>query len=251
MGKLDGKVVLITGGASGIGLATAHLFAQEGARVVTADYNESGALDAARALKLKGADALGLHVNVADSASVQAMVAATLQTYGALHVLINSAGIGEPPAAIHEKDEADWLRVLAVNTTGTFLCMKHSIPHMLQQKYGVILNMASIGGLVGFPNNAAYAASKGAVIQLTRTAAIEYARQGIRINAIAPGWIKTPMVDAFTETNVPIDRLTRSVPIGRLGTPEEVAALLLFLATDDAAFMLGAIVVIDGGITVV
>ncbi len=250
MSKLDQKVVLITGGASGIGLAAARLFAREGARVVVADYNEAGAQAAVQTLKSEGADALALHVNVADSASVQAMIAATVQAYGTLHILINSAGTGEPPHPIHEKDEHDWNRVLAVNATGTFLCMKYALPHMLEQKYGVIVNMASIGGLLGFPNNAAYAASKGAVIQLTRAAALEYARQGIRVNAVAPGWIDTPMVKSFTQTNVPADRLARSVPIGRFGTPDEVAALLLFLTNDETAFMLGATVVIDGGISI-
>ncbi len=248
MGKLDNKVALITGGASGIGLAAARLFAAEGAHVVIADYNQAGAEAAAESLKDHGVRAL--HVNVAESESVQRMIVDTVTAFGTVNILINSAGTGEQPGPIHEKDEHDWARVLAVNVTGTFLCMKYALPHMLTNSSGVILNMASIGGLLGFPNSAAYAASKGAVIQLTRAAALEYARRGIRVNAIAPGWIETPMVEAYTQSGISIDRLTRSVPLGRLGKPEEVAALLLFLAGDDAGFLLGSTVVIDGGISI-
>jgi NAD(P)-dependent dehydrogenase (short-subunit alcohol dehydrogenase family) len=248
MGKLDGKVALITGGASGIGLATARSFATEGAHVVIADYNQTGAEAAAESLKAYGARAL--RVNVADGESVQQMIADTVAAFGTVHILINSAGTGELPGPIHEKDEHDWARVLAVNVTGTFLCMKYALPHMLSNGHGVILNLASIGGILGFPNSAAYAASKGAVIQLTRAAALEYARQGIRVNAIAPGWVETPMVDAYTQSGIPIDRLMRGIPLGRLGKPEEIAALLLFLAGDEAGFLLGSTVVIDGGISI-
>ncbi len=251
MAKLAQRVALITGGASGIGLETAHVYAREGARLVLADYNATGLQDAVQTLKANGAEATAVPVNVADSESVQAMIDATMQAYGALDILINSAGTGESkPAPIHEKDERDWSRVMAVNATGPFLCMKYAIPHMLAAKRGVIINLASIGGLLGFPGNAAYAASKGAIIQLTRAAALEYARFGIRVNCIAPGWIKTPMVDAFTQMGVSEDRLVRGVPLGRLGTVEEVAALLLFLASDDAPFLLGSTVVIDGGISI-
>jgi NAD(P)-dependent dehydrogenase (short-subunit alcohol dehydrogenase family) len=248
--KLADRVAIVTGGASGIGRAIAERFAQDGARVVIADYNAQGAEEAADSLKTVGYGALAVQTNVADSKSVQAMIDATMQAFGRLDILVNSAGTGENPGPVHEKDEDDWQRVMAVNATGTFLCMKYVIPHMLARQSGVIINVASVAGVIGFAHNAAYAASKGAVIQLTRAAALEYARYGIRVNAIAPGWVQTPMVDRFVDSGVPADRLIRSMPIGRLGTAEEIAALVAFLASDESSLLIGSTVVIDGGLTI-
>jgi NAD(P)-dependent dehydrogenase (short-subunit alcohol dehydrogenase family) len=250
MAKLAERVALITGGASGIGRAIVEKFAQEGASVVIADMNSEGAQAFAQELQEAGSAAIAVTINVADSHSVQAMIAATIDTYGQIDILVNNAGTGEPPCPIHEKDERDWARVMAVNATGPFLCCKYAIPHMLQRQRGVIINMASVGGVIGFPGNAAYAASKGALIQLTRAAALEYARQGIRVNAIAPGWVQTPMVESFTQMGIPMERLVRSLPIGRLGTPDEIASLALFLASDDSSFLLGSTVIVDGGLTI-
>lgn len=250
MARLIDRVALITGGASGIGHAIADKFANEGARIVIADYNEAGAQEAVQTLKKTGAEALALGVNVADSVSVQAMVDTILQTYGQIDILVNNAGTGELPLPIHKKDEKDWTRVLAVNATGPFLCMKYVIPDMLKRKKGVIINLASIAGVIGFPGNAAYAASKGALLQLTRAAALEYAREGIRVNAIAPGWIKTPMVESFIQAGISEERLIRSMPIGRLGTPDEVADLAVFLASDESSLLVGSTVIIDGGLTI-
>ncbi len=245
MGQLDGKVAIVTGAGSGIGKAAAKLFAAEGAKVVCADV--SGA-EAATAMEIGPAQAAAMTVDVAKAADVRGMMERTKALYGRLDVLFNNAGIEGKPAPTTEYDEEDFDRVLAVNARGVFLGMKYGIPLMLETGGGSVINTASVAGLVGFPGLVAYTASKGAVIQMTKTAALEYATAGIRVNAICPGVIWTPMVERFAGGSEEAQaQLTAAEPVGRMGRPEEVAALALFLASDASSFVTGAALPVDGG----
>ena len=245
MGRLDGKVAIVTGAGSGIGKAAAKLFAAEGARVVCADV--TGA-EAATAMEIGAAQAAAMTVDVSKAADVREMMERTKALYGRLDVLFNNAGIEGTPAPTPDYAEEEFHRVMHVNAFGVFLGMKYGIPLMLETGGGSIINTASIAGLVGFPGLVAYTASKGAVIQMTKTAALEFAAQGIRVNAICPGVIRTPMVERFTAGQPDAEaQLTMAEPVGRMGTPEEVAALALFLASDESSFVTGAALPVDGG----
>jgi NAD(P)-dependent dehydrogenase (short-subunit alcohol dehydrogenase family) len=247
MGKLDGKVAVVTGAASGIGRATALLFAAEGAKVVVADWQEAGE-EAATEARSNGGEATFLKVDVSKAEDVERMVAAAVDRYGRLDVLFNNAGVeGEQaPTAACSLENFD--RVIAINLRGVFLGMKYGIPAMLVNGGGSIINNASVAGLVGFANVPAYCASKGGVVQITKAAALEYARQGIRVNVICPGVILTPMVERFTSLAEEARAALESIePVGRFGTAEEVAKLVLFLASDDSAFCTGAPFLVDGG----
>jgi 2-keto-3-deoxy-L-fuconate dehydrogenase len=246
-GKLSGRVALITGAGSGIGEATALLFAREGASICAVDVNESGATATARAI----GDALAVTANVSVSDEVHAAVSRCLDRFGRIDVLVNCAGVGSTQTLADTPEEV-WDRVFAVNTRGTFLTCKYVLPHMLSSG-GCIVNIASVAGMVGIRNRAAYCASKGAVISLTQSIAVDFVGQGIRCNCICPGTVDSPWVgrllDAAEDPVAERAALIARQPMGRLGLPEEIAAAALYLASDDAAFMTGSQLVIDGGLT--
>jgi NAD(P)-dependent dehydrogenase (short-subunit alcohol dehydrogenase family) len=247
--KLAGKVVIVTGAASGIGEATAMLFADEGASVIVADVDELRGQQVAGAIRRRGARALFARADVSNPDDVQAMVRVAIETYGRLDVIFNNAGIeGEMNKPTADCSLDNWHRVIEVNLTGVFLGMKYAIPEMLKNGGGSIINNASVAGLVGFAGSPAYCASKGGVVQLTKCAALEYAKQGIRVNAICPGVIWTPMVQRATGGSAETEEAFKALePVGRFGTAEEIARMALFLACDDSAFCTGAPFIVDGG----
>ncbi len=254
MTRLDGKVAIVTGGGSGLGRAITLRYVSEGAQVIAADINEAGAQETARLAEEAGAQPGQVVARALDVTSEQATAATvewTVAQFGKLDVMVANAGIGTF-APIAKLDLADWQRVLDVNLTGVFLCAKYAFRAM-QSAGGVILATASVAGMEGTPNLGAYGPSKAAVIQLVKTLALEGARYNIRANALCPVWSETPLVDALvagsSDPQRGRERLSRSIPLGRLGQPEDVAAVAAFLATDDAAFLSGIAVPIDGGHT--
>lgn len=251
---LAGQVALVTGAAAGIGLATARALAGCGAKVMLADLPGSDGPAQAQRLLAEGAQAEFVPVDVADPASVQAMVQATRARFGRLDIAINNAGISGADGSGVRRATADvlpetWRRVLSVNLDGVFHCMQAQIPMMLESGGGAIVNISSILGSVGFAHSAAYTASKHAVVGLTRVAALEYSARGIRVNAIGPGFIETAMTAPIRSQDASRDMLIASHPIGRLGQPEEIAHLALFLSSPAASFITGAYYVDDGGYT--
>lgn len=250
----SGRVALVTGAAAGIGLATAQAFAASGARVMIADLPGDAGETAARTLRATGADVRFVAVDVADPVSVSDMVQATLSAFGRLDCAINNAGISgsRGPNSRRETTELDldtWRQVIAVNLDGVFHCLRAEIPAMLATGGGAIVNMASILGGVGFAGASAYTASKHGVVGLTRVAALEYSKRGVRVNAIGPGFIETAMTAPIRSTDEGVAMLTEQHPIGRLGKPEEIAGLALFLCSDAASFITGAYYLDDGGYT--
>ncbi len=246
------RVVLITGGASGIGLASARAFAECGAMLAIADLPSSDGVAVVRSLRESGARAMFVEVDVADPQSATDMVAETVAEYGRLDCAINNAGIsggGGVRKAIAEYDLENWRRVLSINLDGVFHCLRAEIPAMLAHGGGSIVNMASILGGVGFAHSSAYTASKHGVVGLTRVAALEYADRNIRVNAIGPGFIETPMTAPIRSSDDMRAFITAQHPIGRLGRPEEIASLVLFLCSDGASFINGAYYLDDGGYT--
>lgn len=249
-GRLEGKVAVITGAASGIGAAAARLFAREGAKVVIADVLEDQGRQTAASIKGAGGEATFVKCDVTKAGDVQAALETAVQTYGRLDVVYNNAGIEGPQADTANYSEADFDRVIAVNLKGVFLGIKYAVPILLRYGGGSIINTVSVAGLVGFLGLSAYNASKGGVIQLTRTAALEYAKQGIRVNAIAPGVIDTPMVQRLLSTQPEAyNAFVAMEPVGRFAKPEEVAQVALFLASDESSFVTGAVYTVDGGLT--
>jgi NAD(P)-dependent dehydrogenase (short-subunit alcohol dehydrogenase family) len=246
------RVALVTGAGSGIGRASALAFARAGACVTVSDINQSAAEQTVTQIREAGGDAHALKVDVCSESEVEQLVAATLDRFGRLDYAHNNAGIGAPPAPLHEADRAAFERVLAVNLLGVWLCLKHEARYMLQHGGGAIVNTASLAGLIGFPMNVAYSASKHAVIGITRTAALEYAQSNIRVNAVCPAFVHTPMVDSLVAFGGPqwsLERLARMQPMGRLGTPEEVAEAVVWLCSDAASFITGHALPLDGGTT--
>jgi len=249
--RLSGKVSLITGGASGIGRGTALAFAREGATVVVADRDETGALETVALIKALECSASYISVDVSEPESVKSMMDELIDRYGHLDCAFNNAGIAGPMGqVIHDYPLYAWDQVFNINIRGVMLCMQHEIRQMLLQGSGTIVNTASIWGMVGAFGSSAYVASKHAVVGLTKAAGIEYAAQGIRVNAVSPGTIRTPMlnpaIDAFDdfETNI-----TAAHPIGRIGEPGEVAEAVIWLSTDASSFVVGQNIPVDGGFT--
>jgi NAD(P)-dependent dehydrogenase (short-subunit alcohol dehydrogenase family) len=246
-GRLRGRVAIVTGGGSGIGRASAIRFAAEGAHVIVSDVDDAGGAETVASITSAGASAAYVHADVSREQDVAAMVRAARSTYERLDVLFNNAGIEGETGILAESSLENWHRVLAINLTGVYLGCRYAIPEMLRSGGGSIINNASVAGIVGFPAISAYCASKGGVVQLTKAAALEYATQGIRVNCLCPGVIDTPMVRRASTTLQTVEAMTQMEPIARLGRPEEVAALALFLASDDASFLTGAIIPVDGG----
>ncbi|MDJ1137962.1 SDR family NAD(P)-dependent oxidoreductase [Streptomyces iconiensis] len=242
--EFEGKAALVTGAASGIGLAVARRLAHSGAAVVVADYDADGAQLAAGELETAGGRAEPLVMDVTDPDSVRQAVRFTTDTYGSLDLAVNNAGVGGPSLPTGEYDIAAWDRVIATNLSGVFYCLRHELPVMAQAGSGAIVNMSSILGTNGFAGAPAYVAAKHAIVGLTKTAALEYADKGVRVNAVGPGFIDTPLL---RETDNPMrDRLISLHPQGRLGTSEEVAELTAFLLSDRASFVQGSYHLVDG-----
>ncbi|GIO64665.1 MULTISPECIES: SDR family NAD(P)-dependent oxidoreductase [Paenibacillus] len=244
--KLSGKVAIITGGASGIGQATARLFAQEGAKVVVADRSEAGQ-EVSDHLKEKGYNSIYVRVDVTKEEEVQSLVERTVKEYGKLDIMFANAGVAnDEPADQLSLDK--WQRTIDVNLTGVFLSDKHAVVQMLRQGTGgAIINSASIHGHAAKAGVTAYGSAKGGVVLLTQTLGIEYAKHGIRVNAVCPGYIDTPLLKALPPEAK--QQLVELHPIGRLGTAEEVAKSVLFLASDDSSFVIGTSLMVDGGYT--
>lgn len=240
------KVAIVTGGGSGIGESTSKLFAQEGAKVIIADIDETNGQRVVQEITKDGGIA---HFVKADSSSPsdnESLVQATISKYGKLDIAVNNAGVGGPAAPVGEYDIEAWNKVISINLSGVFYGMRYQIPALLQNGGGSIINVASILGQVGFAMSPAYVAAKHGVVGLTKNGAIEYAKQGIRVNAVGPGFIETPLLSKNLDAQT-MEFLKTLHPIGRLGKPEEVAELILWLASDKASFITGSYYPIDGG----
>jgi NAD(P)-dependent dehydrogenase (short-subunit alcohol dehydrogenase family) len=246
----QGQVALVTGASSGMGLATAQAFAQAGAAVVLADINENTLRAATDDLTAAGHQAIGVTCDVSDEDQVAAMVERTVGQFGRLDVAFNNAGIQAPPTDAADEPAELFDRVNAINLRGVWACMKHELRQMRDQRSGAIVNNSSLGGLVGLPGRGAYHASKHGVIGLTKSAALQYAPRGIRINAICPGTIETPMVaDMIANGELDLDEAMANQPIARLGRADEMAAAVLWLCSPGASFVLGVALPVDGGYT--
>ena len=247
-GRVNGKVALVTGGGSGIGRATALTFTREGAKVVVADVVIAGGEETVQLIKAAGGEAVFVKTDVAHAAAVEAMVKKAVDTYGRLDCAFNNAGIEGVIQPTAEYGEEHWDRVLAINLKGVWLCMKYEIPPMLKQGSGAIVNTASVAGLVGLPGFSAYVAAKHGVNGLTKTAALEYAKAGIRVNAVCPGAIRTPMFERGVRDNPGLEEQVRAMePIGRMATPEEVGEAVVWLCSEAASFVTGLPMAVDGG----
>jgi NAD(P)-dependent dehydrogenase (short-subunit alcohol dehydrogenase family) len=246
--QFNGKVAIVTGGASGIGLACSETFARGGASVVVADINEEIGNRAVASIKGNGGQAIFTRTDVGRPEDVRAMVEAAISNFGRLDIAVNNAGIGGEAAPTGDYSIEGWLKVININLNSVFYCMRYQIPRMLETGGGAIVNMASILGSVGFANSSAYVAAKHGIVGLTKNAAIEYAKQGIRVNSVGPGFIMTPLIESA------LDEATQGVisamhPIGRMGESQEVADLVAFLCSDAASFMTGGYYLVDGGYT--
>jgi NAD(P)-dependent dehydrogenase (short-subunit alcohol dehydrogenase family) len=248
-GRFAGRSILVTGSGSGIGRAAASLFAAEGGRVVVVDQDESEAQATANSIRQNGGEALAIGADVSREADCRGMVERALAAHGRLDVAFNNAGIGASGFAVADEEEVAWSRLIDVNLKGIFLAMKYEIPAMVGAGGGAIVNTASVAGLVGERGIGAYSASKHGVVGLTRTAALDYIGQGVRINAVCPGATRTRMLaNWFQDPKVEAFILSRH-PIGRIAEPEEIARAVLFLASDDASFIVGQALAVDGGLT--
>jgi len=248
--EFEGQVALVTGASSGMGLATARAFAAQGASVALADINDDALRAATDELTAAGHHVLGVVCDVSDEDQVAALVERTVASFGRLDTAFNNAGIMIPPSDAADEPADNFDRVNAINLRGVWACMKHELRQMREQGSGAIVNCSSLGGLVGLPGRASYHASKHGVLGLTKSAALEYAPRGIRINAVCPGTIDTPMVaDMLAKDELDMAEAVRNQPIGRLGTADEIAAAVLWLCSPAASFIVGVALPVDGGYT--
>lgn len=245
---MQDKVALVTGASSGIGRATALAFAREGAKVVVADMNLVGGEETVRLVKAAGGKAVFVQTDVSQATSVEAMITTAVETYGRLDCAHNNAGVEGVLSRTAEQTEEDWEPVIRINLKGVWLCMKYEIPRMLEQGGGAIVNTSSGAGLIGVKRMPAYVASKHGVVGLTKTAALEYAKSGIRVNAVCPGVIQTAMVERVTGNRPDVlDKMIAAEPVGRSGQPEEIAEAVVWLCSDAASFVTGHAMAVDGG----
>ena len=249
LNSFDGKVAVVTGGSSGIGRAAALAFANEGARVVVAARRTREGEETAQLIRDAGGEALFIKTDVSVSSEVQSLINRTVEAYGRLDYAFNNAGISGPSLSlIADLSEEDWDSVIDSNLKSIWLCMKYQVPVMIKQGSGSIVNMSSILGVVGTSlGTAAYVASKHAIIGLTKAAALEYAKQGLRVNAVCPGFIQTALIEVATNNPEISDAIVAAHPVGRIGKPEEVAAAVIWLCSDGASFITGQSMIIDGG----
>lgn len=248
--RFQDKVFTVTGGASGIGKTTAIMFAQEGAKVVIADITTRGSRETVREIRQMGGMATYIRTDVSKAREVENLINQIIESYGRLDFAFNNAGIDHKITSMHEVTEDVWDKVISVNLKGVWLCMKFELAQMLKQGYGVIVNMSSVGGLVGAQGLTAYTASKGGVSQLTKTAAIEYAGEGIRVNALCPALTVTPLTESLLENSPETaKRIIEKTPIGRIARPEEMAKVVLWLCSDAASYVNGVCLPVDGGMT--
>jgi NAD(P)-dependent dehydrogenase (short-subunit alcohol dehydrogenase family) len=251
MSRLSGKVAIVTGASSGIGRATAKLFAKEGAKVVVGARREAELAELVREIKAEGGEALALAGDVQSESYAKALVDAAVKKFGRLDIAFNNAGTGGPVGPTTEVAEKDWTSTLAVNLTSAFLSAKHQIPAMLKQGGGsVIFTSTFVGYTVAFPGVAAYAASKAGLIGLTQSLAAEYGPQNIRVNAVLPGAVDTPMYHKMNDTPEKREWITNLHALKRVGTPEEIARSVLYLASDESSFVTGAAALVDGGLSI-
>jgi len=247
--SFENKVALVTGAASGIGLATARAFAESGASVVLADWNEEAAQSTAKALANQGHKTLAIRCDVSDDAQVEAMVKQTVATFGRLDAAYNNAGVQNVLAETADTTRDDYDRVMGINLRGEWSCMKYELLQMRKQGSGAIVNCSSLGGLVGGAERGIYHAAKHGVLGFTKSAALEYAARGIRINAVCPGLIWTPMADQMVAAGQgeALKAMEKSIPMGRVGRPEEIANAVLWLCSDAASYVTGQSISVDGG----
>ena len=239
--KFYGKVALVTGAGSGIGRASSLAFAKEGAKVVVADIHLKRGKETVHFIQKKGGEAFFVKADISKSQEIKRLIEKVIRTYGHFDFAHNNAGVGGSAASVSHCTEENWNYVHDINLKGIWLCMKYEIPHMMKRRQGVIINTSSIFGMIGLKNHAAYVSSKHGVIGLTKTAAMECAARKVRVNAICPGAIATPMVGRITS------KLVAQHPLGRVGTPEEIAKAVVWFCSDDASFITGHCLVIDGG----
>jgi meso-butanediol dehydrogenase/(S,S)-butanediol dehydrogenase/diacetyl reductase len=251
MGRVDGKAAIVTGAASGLGRAAAERLAEEGACVCVSDVDAAAGKAVVDGIKQAGGKAIFVKADVSKERDAERLVNATVKTFGRIDVLVNNAGI-RASGSVHQTSLADWEKIMAVDLRGVYLCARFAVPHMLEQRAGSIINISSVSGVLGDYGMAAYNAAKGGVTNLTRNMALDYARDGIRVNAVCPGSIMTPMLEgAYSEIGhrEASRKFNAAYPPGRVGEPREVAHLILFLASDESRFVSGANILIDGGIT--
>lgn len=251
--RLKDKVAIITGAGSGIGRACAILLGKEGANVIATDWNEQTSEEVVKQIKSEGGEAISIRADVSNSTDVQEMVRESIKRYKKLDVLVNNAGIFITPYTVTDTSEEDWEKTLSVNLKGVFLCSKYAIPELIKTGGGSIINISSISGVIGQPAQAAYNASKGGIVQLTKCMALDYAANKIRVNCICPGYVETGMTkdlfDKARENQREWKKILSLHPIGRVGTPEDIAYAALYLASDESSWVTGSSLVVDGGYT--